>query len=119
MPNNTSSLPVSSDGAAALRVEEVSDRGQLSRYRPIWDALVAKSADASIFNTYEWVTSWLDSFWQNEVANDLRKHINVAVFRRLSMRGNCCRLYERSIKPFVRRTMPRLVYLKARRSPTR
>ncbi|HLA83929.1 MAG TPA: GNAT family N-acetyltransferase [Thermoguttaceae bacterium] len=44
-------------------MEEVSDPARLTAYRGQWDALVARCADASMFDTFEWVTAWIEAFW--------------------------------------------------------
>lgn len=46
-----------------VRAEVVTDPTRLASYRPQWDALVVRSPDASMFDTFEWVTSWIDAFW--------------------------------------------------------
>jgi CelD/BcsL family acetyltransferase involved in cellulose biosynthesis len=46
-----------------MRVEEVREARQLSRFREEWQALVASSPTSDLFQTYEWLTSWLDCFW--------------------------------------------------------
>jgi CelD/BcsL family acetyltransferase involved in cellulose biosynthesis len=47
-----------------IRVEEVSDSSMLGSYRDQWNALLARSSDASMFDTYEWLTSWIKAFWE-------------------------------------------------------
>ena len=48
---------------SVLRVEEISTVGDLSRYRHEWQALAAESERSDFFQTYEWLTTWLESFW--------------------------------------------------------
>lgn len=55
-----------------------------------------------------------ESRWKSELANDLREHVNVCVFNRLSLRCRCCRLYQQIIKPFIKQRMPFIVRLKKR-----
>jgi CelD/BcsL family acetyltransferase involved in cellulose biosynthesis len=47
----------------ALRVEEVRDARQLKVHRKAWDRLIEESPEPDLSQTYEWMTSWLDSFW--------------------------------------------------------
>jgi hypothetical protein len=56
----------------------------------------------------------VESRWKTECANDQREHVTVCVFDRFSVRCQCCRLYELNIKPFVKRRMPFVVWLKER-----
>jgi CelD/BcsL family acetyltransferase involved in cellulose biosynthesis len=46
-----------------LRIEEVTDPARLMTYRPAWRALLDRAPHADMFQTYEWVTSWLGCFW--------------------------------------------------------
>lgn len=46
-----------------MRVEEVTDRARLAALRGPWQQLVERAAQSDMFQTYEWVTSWLDCFW--------------------------------------------------------
>ncbi len=46
------------------RVEEVSDLRQLVVHEQAWRELVSRSDHATIFDTYEWITAWLEAFWQ-------------------------------------------------------
>jgi hypothetical protein len=48
-----------------VRVEEISDSSALLERKEMWDALVAGSPQATIFDSFEWVMSWLDAFWEN------------------------------------------------------
>ena len=48
-----------------LEVEEVRDRASLGNYRAPWSELVDRSPTSDIFQTYEWLTSWLDCFWKD------------------------------------------------------
>lgn len=48
---------------AVLRVEEVARIAELDRYRQPWRALHARSADADLFNSFEWLRAWLAAFW--------------------------------------------------------
>jgi len=47
----------------ALRVEEVTLTSELDRYRQPWRALHSRSADADLFNSFEWLRAWLAAFW--------------------------------------------------------
>lgn len=47
-----------------LRVEEVAATGDLGRYRADWDALAERAPGAELFETYPWVTAWLDTYWE-------------------------------------------------------
>lgn len=49
-----------------LRIEEITQANDLDRLRTAWINLVSHSKDADIFQTYEWVTSWLKYFWQGK-----------------------------------------------------
>lgn len=46
-----------------LTVTEIRDPAALIDLRDDWDALVASSPDASFFESYEWLTTWLECFW--------------------------------------------------------
>lgn len=45
------------------RIEEVSTLSALKRYYDDWNALLSSSVTADFFHTYEWVTTWIESFW--------------------------------------------------------
>lgn len=45
-----------------LAVEEVRDPEAIPRLKEAWTELVDRSAEADLFQTYEWVTSWLAAF---------------------------------------------------------
>ncbi len=47
-----------------LRVEEVNDVTALEGYRERWRALADRAERVEIFQSYEWLTAWLDCFWQ-------------------------------------------------------
>lgn len=49
-----------------LRVDEVRDVPSLAPLREEWRALVASAPRADIFQTWEWVSAWLDSFWHGK-----------------------------------------------------
>lgn len=49
-----------------IRVEEISDHRRLSAVNEAWKSLVAGAPQASIFDTYEWQTSWLEAFWPDK-----------------------------------------------------
>ena len=46
-----------------LRVDEVTRADQLARYRDAWLDLDARAPETDLFNTYDWLTSWLETFW--------------------------------------------------------
>jgi CelD/BcsL family acetyltransferase involved in cellulose biosynthesis len=49
-----------------LRVQEVERTSDLARHRDAWNAVVAGSARSDLFQTYEWLTTWLESFWKDK-----------------------------------------------------
>lgn len=46
-----------------MRVEEVQDRAALEALRGPWADLIQRAPSAEVFQTYEWLASWLDCFW--------------------------------------------------------
>ena len=52
--------------AEELSVEVVTDRQDLDRHRSQWHQLRERSPHAEVFQSYEWVTSWLDVFWKGK-----------------------------------------------------
>ncbi len=48
------------------RIEEARKLSDLERYRDEWSNLLIKSATSDFFSTYEWVTSWIESFWKDK-----------------------------------------------------
>jgi CelD/BcsL family acetyltransferase involved in cellulose biosynthesis len=46
-----------------IQVEEVKSTRELYRYRPEWQSLLDRAAGATIFHTFEWMMTWLESFW--------------------------------------------------------
>lgn len=50
------------DEETPLTVEEVSERAALDSFTGEWSALDGRATEASFFSTWEWISSWLDSF---------------------------------------------------------
>jgi CelD/BcsL family acetyltransferase involved in cellulose biosynthesis len=48
-----------------LSVEEVTRAADLAGYREEWQALLARTDGALFFQTYEWLTTWLERFWKD------------------------------------------------------
>ena len=48
-----------------LRVEEVDAAGGLGRYRAEWEGLAARAPGAEVFETYPWITAWLETYWKD------------------------------------------------------
>lgn len=46
-----------------LDVFEVSELTHLEKYREDWDKLTETVSNSGLFQTYEWLTSWLEAFW--------------------------------------------------------
>jgi CelD/BcsL family acetyltransferase involved in cellulose biosynthesis len=46
-----------------MQVEEVVSSAALPLYRREWRDLLEASPDAEVFQSYEWISSWLDAFW--------------------------------------------------------
>jgi CelD/BcsL family acetyltransferase involved in cellulose biosynthesis len=46
-----------------MRVEEVTDRARLAALQGPWRKLIESAPQGDMFQTCEWVTSWLDCFW--------------------------------------------------------
>jgi CelD/BcsL family acetyltransferase involved in cellulose biosynthesis len=61
-----------------LKVEEVTRAADLEGHREEWQDLVGRTDGALFFQTYEWMTSWIDRFWKDRplaflfVRNDQR-----------------------------------------------
>jgi hypothetical protein len=49
-----------------IAVEQISEIRELPRYKEEWKELVSKLPTCSVFDTYEWVKTWLDSFWTDK-----------------------------------------------------
>ncbi len=47
-----------------LEVTEVRTSDELGRHAAEWDALLTRSPVSDFFQTFEWVSSWLRSFWR-------------------------------------------------------
>ncbi|MFH0900934.1 MAG: GNAT family N-acetyltransferase [Pseudomonadota bacterium] len=50
----------------AMNVEEVNRVSALAGYREEWQSLVESSPWRDVFQTYEWVTTWLECFWSEQ-----------------------------------------------------
>jgi CelD/BcsL family acetyltransferase involved in cellulose biosynthesis len=61
----TSSLRFHPDLQRHLNVEEVKHAEELPRYRDEWQDLLSRADRPLLFQTYEWMTSWLESFWKD------------------------------------------------------
>jgi len=48
---------------AALRVEEVTAAGDLGSHRAAWERLAERAPHAELFETYPWITAWLETYW--------------------------------------------------------
>ena len=46
-----------------LRIEEITDPGKLTSYRTAWENMLTRSSTADLFQTYEWLMTWLEAFW--------------------------------------------------------
>ena len=46
-------------------VEIVTEAFELARYREEWQALLGRGVECAVFDSYEWVTTWLESFWKD------------------------------------------------------
>jgi hypothetical protein len=49
-----------------IRVEQVFNISELAHYEVEWKLLISRMTGASVFDTYEWVTTWLDCFWKDK-----------------------------------------------------
>jgi CelD/BcsL family acetyltransferase involved in cellulose biosynthesis len=49
-----------------MRVQEIKTAEELTSYESQWRGLVARSASTSVFDTFEWQSAWLESFWQGK-----------------------------------------------------
>jgi CelD/BcsL family acetyltransferase involved in cellulose biosynthesis len=47
----------------SLAVEEVREPAALPRFQDAWTTLADRSEEADLFQTYEWVSTWLGSYW--------------------------------------------------------
>jgi CelD/BcsL family acetyltransferase involved in cellulose biosynthesis len=50
---------------AGLQVVEISARRGLEQYRGPWEVLLARDPYGDFFDTYEWLSTWLEFFWQD------------------------------------------------------
>ncbi len=48
-----------------LKVEEVTRAADLEGFREEWTDLVAQDGGEVFFQTYEWLTAWIDHFWKD------------------------------------------------------
>lgn len=46
-------------------VEVVSDRRDLDRHRVVWNRLLSRAPEGDVFQSYAWLSSWLDAFWRS------------------------------------------------------
>jgi CelD/BcsL family acetyltransferase involved in cellulose biosynthesis len=46
-------------------IERITSAQELSSYQAEWQQLVDSSSGVSVFQTYEWITEWLDCFWKD------------------------------------------------------
>ncbi|MHB8878265.1 MAG: GNAT family N-acetyltransferase [Myxococcaceae bacterium] len=46
-----------------LEIEEIQEAGKLGAYRQQWRELIERSPTSDIFQTWEWLYSWLECFW--------------------------------------------------------
>jgi len=49
---------------AGLRVEEITSAEALSGHRAKWEDLAERAPGAELFETYPWITAWLDTYWK-------------------------------------------------------
>jgi CelD/BcsL family acetyltransferase involved in cellulose biosynthesis len=61
----TAALGPTRAGRAPVAVEEVSDRAALDALAGEWASLDDRAADPNFFSTWEWMSSWLDSFHES------------------------------------------------------
>jgi peptidoglycan/xylan/chitin deacetylase (PgdA/CDA1 family)/CelD/BcsL family acetyltransferase involved in cellulose biosynthesis len=52
-----------------MKIVEIRDRAEWERLQPLWNPLLAQSASATTFLTWEWVTAWWSAYGR---AGDLR-----------------------------------------------
>jgi CelD/BcsL family acetyltransferase involved in cellulose biosynthesis len=57
-------MPAPTD-CARLQVVEISVGRDLDRYRAPWEELLARDPQSDFFDTYEWLSTWLEFFWQD------------------------------------------------------
>lgn len=48
-----------------LKVEEVTRAADLEGFRDEWNHLVAQDGGEAFFQSYEWLTAWIDHFWKD------------------------------------------------------
>lgn len=92
-------------------IEEVVDAGKLSSYADEWQALADRGRRAEFFQTYEWVTIWLECFWQNRPIRFLFARENGKLTGLLPLlndtngeRGCCPRTLVLPVNPHARRS---------------
>ena len=61
-------------GNVRLCVREICTRQDLDEYRVPWEELLAAAPDAGLFDTYEWLSTWLEFFWQGRAITFLLVH---------------------------------------------
>ncbi len=49
-----------------LSVEVVTQRHGLDRHQVAWNHLLSVSPEGDVFQSYEWLSSWLDAFWRDK-----------------------------------------------------
>ncbi len=75
-----------------MNVTEVRDRAEWERLKPVWNPLLAESASATTFLTWEWLTAWWSAYGNQEdlyilTASDERGIIRgIAPLRRETIR---------------------------------
>lgn len=57
-------MPAPTD-RARLQVTEISAGRDLERWRAPWEDLLDRDPHGDFFDTYEWLSSWLEFFWQD------------------------------------------------------
>jgi CelD/BcsL family acetyltransferase involved in cellulose biosynthesis len=51
---------------SGLQVCEICEPRDLVQYRAEWEGLLANASHATFFDTYEWLSTWLEFFWQDQ-----------------------------------------------------
>ena len=60
-----------------MNVGEIRDRTEWERLKPVWNALLAESASATTFLTWEWLTAWWSAYGMRTTCGSLR-HLTTA-----------------------------------------
>jgi len=77
-----------------MRVDEIRDRAAWQRLEPVWNGLLAESASASTFLTWEWLTAWWTAYGCDDSLRIVTVSDDAGVIRAIApLRRNTIRRY--------------------------